>query len=383
MPQREPKACHLTPLSKALTEYLEQHHMNQLDLAEYLNVGERTLRRWKNGEDVLTDVQELKRVAELLGVEPERLGVASSVSLPLSIEQIDKALAHVWALVAKARNYEARIAGEKLIRDLRLQITKEDNALLFKLARAHHVTGYVTSLNTHTSEVYKAIEHFEQMEKIARILHDDTLINLALTYQGDMLRREGNIDEAIIRLEAARDTTPLADVAARGNSIQLLGRAYVQKRDIGSFERALAEAERLVDEIDPEQSSTNGLYCRGTVLEEYGRSYGTLGQIQKSLDYLDKAEKELPSTIRWNILLRTTRAVTLVRGGEYQIGGELAIESAQLCRAYGNLRCLERVYGVQRYLEQLSRETAKISADIREALDGPLGHWEVPKQGKV
>ncbi len=78
--------------------------MNQLDLAECLNVGERTLRRWKNGEDVLTDAQELKRLAELLDVEPERLGVVSSVHLPLTFEQIDKVLAHVWVLVAKARN---------------------------------------------------------------------------------------------------------------------------------------------------------------------------------------------------------------------------------------------------------------------------------------
>ncbi len=326
-------------------------------------------------------MQELKRVAELLGIEPEVLGVVSSVHLPLTLEQADKALTHVWALVAKARNYEARVAGEKLIRDLRAQITKEDNELLFKLARAHYVTGYVTSLNTQTTEVYKAIEHFEQMENIARIIHDDTLLNLALTYHGDMLRREGDTDKAITYLEAARDTTPLADIAARGNGIQLLGRAYIQKRDRDGFEIALAEAERLVGEVDPEQSSTNGLYCRGTVLEEYGRSYGTLGEMQKSLDYLDEAEKELPPTMRWKILLMTTRTVTLVRGGEYQIGGELAIELAQLCRAYGNIRCLERVYGVQRYLERLSRETARISTDVREALDGPLGHWEVPTQG--
>jgi len=381
MPSKDAKTRFVTPLSRVLTEYLETHHMNQLDLADYLNISERTLRRWKNGEDVLTDIQELKRIAELLGVEPEALGVVSSVHLPLSLEQVDEALAHVWALVAKARNYEARIAGEKLIRDLRAQITKEDNELLFRLARAHHVTGYVTSLNTHTDQVYKAIAYFEQMESIARILHDDTLLNLALTYHGDMLRREGNIDEAITYLEAARDTTPRADTAARGNGIQLLGRAYVQRRDVEGFERALAEAEKLVDEIDPDQSSTNGLYCRGTVLEEYGRSYGTLGELQKSLEYIKKAEAELPSTMRWKILLLTTKTVSLVRGGEYHVGGELAVEAAQLCRAYGNIRCLERVYGVQRYLEKLSRETAKISGEIREALDGPLGHWEVPTQG--
>ncbi len=297
---------------------------------------------------------------------------------PLTYDQIDKALSHVWTLVAKARNYEARISGEKLIKNLEAQITKEDHQLLFKLARAHHVTGYVTSLNTHTNEVHKAIEHFEQMASIARIIHDDTLLNLALTYHGDMLRREGDIDKAIMYLEAARDTTPAADIAARGNGIQLLGRVYLQRRDIHEFESTLAEAERLVSMIDAEQSSTNGLYCRGTVLEEYGRSYGTLGQMQKSLAYLDEAEKELPPTTRWKILLMTTRTVTLICGGEFDEGGKLAIQSAQLCKAHGNIRCLERIYGVQRYLDQLSREVGKISGDLREALDGPLGYWEAP-----
>ncbi len=370
-----------TSLSQALTSYLARTGMKQIDLAEYLSISERTLRRWKNGEDTVTDVRELKRVAELLGVQPELLGVVSSVHVPITIEEIDKALAHVWSLVGKARNYEARVCGEKLIRDLRAQITKEDNELLLRLARTHHVTGYVTSLNTHTDELYKAIEHFDQMEHIARIIHDDTLLNLALTYHGDMVRRGGNTDEAIAYLEAARDTTPLADVAAKGNGIQLLGRAYIQKRDVEGFERALAESARLVDLIELDGSSTNGLYSMGTVLEEYGRSYGTLGQMQKSLDYLDKAEKEFPPSTRWKILLMTTRTVTLVRGGEYKTGGELAIEAAQMCRAYGNIRCLERVYGVQRYLDRLSRETAKLSGDIKEALDGPIGSWEVPTRG--
>ena len=372
---------HNNPLSQALTEYVSRTGMKQIDLAEYLNVSERTVRRWKNGEDTLSDVQELKRIAELLDVEPERLGVVSSVHLPLSPRQVDKALSHVWTLIAKARNYDARVCGEKLIRDLRIQITNEDDELLLRLAKAHHVTGYVTSLNTHTNEIYKAIEHFSQMEQIARILNNDTLINLALTYHGDMLRRGDKIDEAITYLEAARDTTPLADISAKGNGIQLLGRAYIQKRDINGFEYALAESEKLVNDINPETDVTNGLYCLGTVLEEYGRSYGTLGELQKSLDYLDKAESELPPSARWKILLMTTRTVSLVRGGEYQTGGELAVESAQMCRAYGNIRCLERVYGVQRYLDRLSRETAKISGDIKEALDGPIGRWEVPTQG--
>lgn len=368
-------------LSQLLSDYLEARHLRQEDLADYLSVDVRTLRRYKNGESVPKNIQELQRIADLLGIEPERLGVTSVVYAPLTLEQIDERLQNVWSLVGKARNYEARVAIEKLIKDLREQIKTEDRDLLTMLARSHYVAGYVTSLNTHTTEIHKSIAHFQQMENVAHILHDDTFLNLALTYHGDMLRRDGRVDEAITHLEAARDTTPNAELAARGNGIQLLGRAYVQKRESYKFEKALAEAASIVDTIDPETSSTNGLYCLGTVYEEYGRSYGTFGQMQKALEYLDKAEKALPPTKRWNILLMTTRAVTLVRGGEFRTGGELAIEAGQLCRAYGNIRCLERVYGIQHYLERLRRDIGTISVDIREALDGPLGYWEVPTQG--
>lgn len=146
-------------------------------------------------------------------------------NIPRTPEQIDEQLAHIWNLVMQAHNYEARAIAERLIQSLQGQITTDDPALLARLARAHHVAGYVTSLNTHTQEIDKALAHFQQMEEFARLIHDDTFLNLALTYHGDMLRRDGKIDEAITYLEAARDTTPLADVAARGNGIQLLGRA--------------------------------------------------------------------------------------------------------------------------------------------------------------
>src|SRR5436305_13234985 len=103
MPHREPKPRFSTPLSQVLTEYLEAHSMSQLDLAEYLNVGERTLRRWKNGEDVLTDIRELKRIAELLEVTPERLGVAASFSPLITPDEIDASIDHAWKLIKAAR----------------------------------------------------------------------------------------------------------------------------------------------------------------------------------------------------------------------------------------------------------------------------------------
>jgi transcriptional regulator with XRE-family HTH domain len=367
----------MIPAGQVLKRYRIAHNLKQKELAERLGVEPRTLARYESGESPLRNIDELLRIAMLLGIDPEEFGIKTPTLVQRTPEQIDEALNQIWSLVGKARNYEARLMVGNLIRDLNAQITDEDHSLLRRLAQAHHVAGYVISLNTHTTEVYKATQHFEEMEKIARILKDDTLLNLAFTYHGDMLRREGDLLQALTYLEAARDTTPLADKAARGNGIQLLGRAYVQVKDINNFERSLAEAEQLVYEIDPEASSTHSLYCPGTVYEEYGRSYGLLGEMNKALKYLDRAEKVLPDTTRWQILLMTTRTISLVRGGEFRAGGELAVEAARLCRIHGNIRCLERLYGVQHYLERLTRDIGQISTSIREALDGPIGHWDL------
>src|SRR5437667_2067703 len=134
MPQRETKPRFVTPISQVLTDYLDTHPMNQLGLADYLNISERTLRRWKNGEDILTDIRELKRIAELLGVEPEKLGVASSLYIPLTPDEIDTSIDHVWRLIRAAKYYEASVLVDRLICDIASFIQKEDPTLLRKLA---------------------------------------------------------------------------------------------------------------------------------------------------------------------------------------------------------------------------------------------------------
>jgi transcriptional regulator with XRE-family HTH domain len=369
-----------SPLSRELRNYRATHHLTQEQLASDLHVDVRTLRRWENDQVALENVRELRRIADFLGIEPEHLGVTTSLFVPRTLAQIDEVVDHVWSLVGKARNYEARLIIENLIRELTAQLVREDHALLRRLAHAHHVAGYVVSLNTKTSEISMSIAHFQEMERIARIINDHTLLNLALTYHGDMLRRCGDLTQAIAHLEAARDSTPRADIAARGNGIQLLARAYLQNKNVPQFETAMIEAEKQIYEIDANTSSARGLYCLGTVYEEYARSYGYLGDMQKGLDYLERAAIALSPSTRWHILLKTTKAVILLRGGELRTGEKLAIEAAQLCRVHGNIRCLERICGVCNYLESKKQEVEQVTASIREAIDGPLGRWDVTNQ---
>ena len=132
----------------------------------------------------------------------------------------------------------------------------------------------------------------------------------------------------------------------------------------------MGEAEELAGMFDPTTSSTQGHYNVGTVYEEYGRSYVELGQTQKALDYLDRAGETLPPTKFWELLVLTSRAEALVKGGEFRAGVQIAIDTAKEIQTAGILRYLERIYGIKQYLDKLTWEIGNISMPLREVLDG-------------
>jgi len=364
-----------------LKNYRKSRNLSQEQFADDLNMEPRALRAYENGERQLNNINELRRIADLLGIEPERLGIASSLYIPRTPEQIEEVITHVWSLVEESRLQEAHTISRRLAHDLQIQILTEDPKLLRSVARAHHAAGYVISEATRASESYDAILQYEQMETIARTLNDHTLLNIALTYQGDMYRRLRNLTQAITYLEAARDTTPQADNAAKGNGMQLLGRAYLRVVLAGDaermkdFERAMAKAEELAYTFDPTTSSTQGHYGPEMVYEEYGRSYTDLGQMQKAMEYLERAQSTLPSTKFWELLAMISRAIVLIKDGELQPGIQLAIDAASQSRAAGIERFVERIYNIQQYLDEeeeyhlrKQREIRQIGVSLREAL---------------
>ncbi len=358
-----------SPAAQVLKDYRKSHNLTQEQLAYDLHLEPRTYRAYENGEYPLNNINELRRIADLLGIEPGRLGIASSIYIPRSPEEIEEVIKHVWNLVEESRLYEARKTIERFVENIQSQITIEDRAMLRSLARVYHTAGYVVSEATRAHESYAAVLHYEQMETIARTLDDHTLLNISLTYQGDMFRRLRSYKKAITYLEAARDTTPSADTAARGNGLQLLGRAYLRNGEFGKFERAMAEAEELASTFDPKESSTQGHYSIGTVYEEYGRSYADLGQMQKALDYLNRAQETLQTRF-WELLILTSRAETLVKGGEFREGIQIAVETAEQVKAAGIERYLDRIYGIQQYLDKLTREIGQMTEPLRDILDG-------------
>ncbi|MFL5592150.1 MAG: hypothetical protein ACJ8DI_31485 [Ktedonobacteraceae bacterium] len=176
--------------------------------------------------------------------------------------------------------------------------------------------------------------------------NDQRLLNIALSNQGDIYRRLGDISKAITYLEAARNTTPQANAAARGNGLQLL-------------RRAMAEAEELASIIDPAKNSIHGHYNLSLVYEEYTKSYTAIGKTQKALEYLKRAKTALPRTPNHQVLLMIARAEALIYRGELDSGEPLAVEAARLSRIQGHHRRLERLQNIKRYLHQQTLKLGK------------------------
>jgi len=355
--------------AQVLKGYRNKYGITQEQLAEDLNVDVRTLRRWENQETTLKDKEELRRLASKLGIEAERVGVANE---SITDQQASETLEYIWKLVNNGRAWEARTIAERLVGDLqgKAHNTGKEEPI-YRLAQAHHAAAYTRAMNTRISEIRYPLASYHSMEETARIINDSILLTIALTYEGDMYNRTGKIDRGIPFLEAALKTAPPDDIAARGNALQLLGRAQLKAGNVAEFERAMKESEGLAAQLTGKEI-TRGQYGLISVYEEYGKSYALMGEMQKSLDYIQRAyDIGVPDT-HWSMVLKTARVIALIRGGELQEGTDLALECIEECRKYGTIRLLERVYGVYNYLQSLKKQVDRYSDTLREALDGPV-----------
>ena len=85
---------HILLVGQALKNYRKTHNLTQEQLAEELSIEPRTLRSWENQQPP-ESIRELRRISDLLGIEPERLGLAASLYLPKTPEQVEEIIEHI------------------------------------------------------------------------------------------------------------------------------------------------------------------------------------------------------------------------------------------------------------------------------------------------
>ena len=76
-------------VSQTLKNYRKHHHVTQEELAEELSIDLRTLWLWESGRPP-ENKRELRRISDLLGIEPFRLGLAASIYISKTPEQEDR-----------------------------------------------------------------------------------------------------------------------------------------------------------------------------------------------------------------------------------------------------------------------------------------------------
>jgi tetratricopeptide (TPR) repeat protein len=289
------------------------------------------------------------------------------------VTHAEETIEQIWFLLSRANVPKAKEIGENLVQDI-LSLEKDSEPDLCKvLAHACHATGYMVGMSVRYTGTRAPIVYFEEMQRAARRVGDDSLVVIALTYQGDMYRRAGNYEKAKECLKRAY-AIPQQDLAAHGNCAQLLGRLSSQIGEEAKFESMMSEAEEIAREIDQYHNSLHGQYSLGTVYIDYSKHYNKMGETRKAFDYFAKAEEALPDMPHWNTLVKATKGLLLVRINDLEQGMPYIMEAIQLAQKHGNYRLLDHFYNLQNDLAHKAIAFNRASLSLDEALHGSPAH---------
>jgi transcriptional regulator with XRE-family HTH domain len=356
-------------VGQVIREHRKARGLTQKQLASELGVEARTLRMYENGERALENISDLRRIAQLLKIDPVELGLAASRQPISTAAQIQAVIERIMTLLPQAFLTEARSTIDAFLGNVIRPSDRNDTSFLRALAHVYCLAGQIHAITRRTREAEHILRHFQEMQRIAQAISDQSLLALTLAYQADLLRRRGEKTQAILLLEQLEDCIPPAHTAERGLHALLLARAYASHEDYHSFQRAIANAEALTHAYTT-PSPPLPLFSQGFVYEESICVYAKMGQREKSQRYLQLAEQSLPANNLCTLLLKVDRAEMLVYSGEIVQAMPLLIEVTHLAQMYNHQHLLERLHQLQYYLDDQSLLMRQASRSLGELLHG-------------
>lgn len=357
-------------VGQVIREHRKARGLTQKQLARELGVEARTLRMYENGERALENISDLRRIANLLEIDPVELGLAASRYHITTVAQVQETIERVAVLLPQACFIEARSTVDTFFRHVIRHSDHNDPTFLRALAHVHCLAGQTHAITRRTREAAYIMHHFQEMARLAQEVDDQTLLTIALSYQADVMRRRGERTQAIHSLEQVRELTPFAHVAAQGLHALLLARAYASNEDNAGFEREIVYAQELA-RAHPTPSPPLLLFGLGFVYEECVAVYARTDKLEKSRHYLQLAEQSLPPNNLCSLLLKADRAEMLIYSGDIIEAMPLLIEIAHLAQMYSHQHLIERLYRLQHYLDDQSLLMRQASRNLGELLHGP------------
>jgi transcriptional regulator with XRE-family HTH domain len=361
-----------SPVGQIIREYRKTRGITQKQLADRLGVEARTLRMYENGERSLENISDLRRIADLLAIDPTELGLAARRDESWNAQRVRDTVEHVGDLLLQARLVEARTTLENLLRHFPTHQPPDDALLLRELVRAHCLAGHVQAMVRRTRECENVLRYYQEAAGLARLLTDPTLLLIARSYQADVQRRRGESGVALATLEKASIEAGNVGSEARGLHAMLQARTLLSNHDSDGFVREMARAEKLALALPADADTLAAQFSPGTMYAEFAAGCAMLGDFERSQHYLKLAEQHLPSCHLWSMLLSLTYAEALVHTGAIADAMPQLIEVAHLAQMYGHQRLLERLYRLQYYLDDQAALLHQASRSLSSVLHGPV-----------
>jgi transcriptional regulator with XRE-family HTH domain len=366
-------------VGKRIREAREQKGWTQLRCAEEVEISDKTWGKYERGEIEQPNLNLLRKIAVLLGIDLDSLNLHTYPYY--TSEEAHSLLERAAVGLEQGRFSEAALNADSVINSLTYH-GADTVQLQTLLARAYFLAGHAHSILSEKVSIKEPLAYFQKMGMIARNLGDETLINVALTYQGEMLRRGGNLKEALrIFKNVPRGNT--VELAPDGNSCQLLARVYLSIGDRKNFEHWIVCAEDLASRTSVKTCSLYIPFNLGSVYEEWARFHAQQGNIDESMKYLQLLQSSMPYTPRWNMLEKMIRAEVLIRAvvnaeqrqpvniervPEYIEGRALLEKVVKLAHKYGHQRMLRRVEDLPTKLFKQASRCHLLAEDIQKVV---------------
>ncbi|HZD01930.1 MAG TPA: helix-turn-helix transcriptional regulator [Actinomycetes bacterium] len=229
------------------------------------------------------------------------------------------------------------------------------------LACGHEMLGKVAFDRLDYGTAYG---HFLKLQQLGEALDDDDIRVLAAIHQGDLLRRRGEYELAVQRLDSAAAHAPQATAAVEGLRQQTLARAHAEHGGNEAFCRAIEQAEAAARSLEPDAQGWGSEFSHLGVLHEKAHGHTLLWEAEQALDiYTDTEPAFRTASLRDVGNFTILKAQAHAYAGNIDVGVQLAIEGLEFARRYDSPCHVSRV---QRMYDRLGRTPIGSSARMRD-----------------
>lgn len=357
---------------KLVRTYREQREWKQEELAERWGFTREYVSQIERGRRKLDNLDQVKRLADLLGIPEEQLAEAGKkipskqpgrarheaerddLLLDALLEPTQITTKLSWLLLqgngiltdmtSNLQDLQHRLIG--VLGSYHGQFRKP---ALRMLASVHELLGKYAVEETATQE---AIAQFQAMYDIAEELGDNDLLTLAMIEQSTMFRRTKRFELAFRRLEAAERRARNASSWLRGHLAKFAARNFCIYGDEQSFLRSIDQAANIVENTEATVDTIGHGFNKLSIILERAQGYTMLWQPEKALAIYRETDKMRPfPSLREQSAYHIVKAQAHCYNGNLQTGIKHARSGLRIAE---QLRSSHYILRLQQMCERLS-----------------------------